>query len=118
MSYESIDKLENATDYEFYKLKLSIAPLTKYQLYIFKNFIQNQIGKKYDWLGIINKVFIIFRDSGNKWFCSEIVTKLLQMLYVKEVLDYEPSDITPAKLFHLLEHKLEKLSFETICQHM
>ena len=111
-----IEELENVLDYDFYRIRLSVAPLTKQQLAVFKRFIREQIGKEYDWLGIIGRVFTILRDNSNKWFCSEIVAKLLQLLYVEELLCYEPSEITPGKLYQLLSHKLEKITITTIGQ--
>lgn len=65
--------------------------------------IQDPAG--YDWTGIILSQFIpLDIDDPNKWFCSEIVTKVLQLLEIQQVLGLDPSDASPgtlAKLFKM-----------------
>lgn len=60
---------------------------------------------EYDWTGIFFSQFIpLDIDDPNKWFCSEIVTKVLQMLGYRQVIDLDPSDASPgtlAKLFKI-----------------
>jgi hypothetical protein len=62
-------------------------------------------GKPYDWRGIIlTQIFPLRFQSKDKWFCSELVTKVLQLLLVKETLDLEPHLVSPgdlAKLFNI-----------------
>jgi hypothetical protein len=59
-------------------------------------------GKKYDWAGIFLSQFFPFRiQNKNKWFCSEIVSYLLQKA---EVIDDNrlPSSYNPGNLFDKL----------------
>jgi hypothetical protein len=68
-----------------------------------ERFIKNQIGLKYDWRGIFLSQFVnIGLDSDNKWFCSEFVTKILQLFLIEETLDEKPNKISPEKLSELL----------------
>ena len=76
--------------------------VTEKQYSDFLDFIDSQKGKKYDWLGIILSQTIPFNwHSKNKWFCSEITTKLLQLLLVRETFDLDPNDVSPADLARL-----------------
>lgn len=71
-------------------------------------FFQNQLGLEYDWTGIFLSQFISLGiNSENKWFCSELVTKILQLLLVEEVLDCEPNKVSPGKLYKMLENYIK-----------
>ena len=67
--------------------------------------IINQDIKGYDYYGIIFAQFLPFRyESRDKWYCPELVTKILQMYNVKEVIDLYPQITSPgllAKTFKL-----------------
>jgi hypothetical protein len=68
-----------------------------------ERFIKNQIGLKYDWRGIFFSQFVNMGiDSDTKWFCSEFVTKILQLFLIEETLDEKPNKISPEKLSELL----------------
>jgi hypothetical protein len=68
-----------------------------------ERFIKNQIGCKYDWRGIFLSQFVNMGiDSDNKWFCSEFVTKILQLILIEETLDEKPNKVSPGKLSELL----------------
>lgn len=67
------------------------------------NFIMDWIHKQdikgYDWLAIYFVQILPFRfESKDKWYCSELVVKILQMYGVKEVVDLYPSLTSPGKL--------------------
>jgi len=63
-----------------------------------QNFIDNQIGKKYDYFGIFfSQVIDIKMDDKNKWFCSEIVSHILKMYGIK--LEEECNQYSPGKLY-------------------
>jgi len=66
------------------------------------SFAYSQIGTKYDYLGII-RIFTGITKKNNKWFCSEIVTVLLQKQQVEEVLFLNPSHTTPGDLYDLFK---------------
>lgn len=96
--------------------RYNLRPLTERYDYIFIDcniteeqyckiirFIDRQIGKQYDWLGIYLSQFIpIGSNSKNKWFCSEIVTKLLQLCLVEETFELQPHLVSPALIFKIL----------------
>jgi hypothetical protein len=68
-----------------------------------ERFIKNQIGLKYDWRGIFLSQFVKMGiDSDTKWFCSEFVTKILQLFLIEETLDEKPNKVSPEKLSELL----------------
>lgn len=53
---------------------------------------EDQLGKPYDWIGIIfSQIFPINKQDPNKWFCSEICAYLLGF--------DNPHKIDPNKLF-------------------
>ena len=66
-----------------------------------RSFCKNLEGLKYDYLGILGFVFGN-PDSGDRWFCSEVVSAGLKIV---GELPYEvtPSTISPNKLYNLLE---------------
>jgi hypothetical protein len=63
-------------------------------------FCEEQIGKRYDVLGVLGFVIQIFRTNRYCWFCSEIVTGALQKK--KLLLDVTPCRINPSELGCLL----------------
>ena len=83
-------------------LALDTVTLTDEQYSKFMLYLHNQEGKSYDFLGIfLSQVFPLKIDSDSKWFCSEIVTKLLQMLYIEDTLELNPVTMSPSDLFKL-----------------
>lgn len=71
------------------------------------NFIDAQIGTKYDWMGIYLSQFLgIGSHRSDKWFCSELVTKLLQLCLVEQVLDMQPHMVSPGDLFRRMEEMI------------
>lgn len=63
------------------------------------DFIYAQKGRKYDYLGIIfSQVLPLTLHSKDKLFCSEFVTKVLQLFLISKVLDLQPNTVSPAKL--------------------
>ena len=60
-------------------------------------FCKQQIGKKYDYLGILNFIVPFMHNNKNKWFCSELVCKALQVSDVIP-LGIESYKMSPAKL--------------------
>lgn len=73
--------------------------LTKEQYTIFMEYLYKQEFKKYDNTGIVFSQIIPLKiNRKNKWFCSELVVKLLQMLYVKQTLELVPALTSPGDL--------------------
>ena len=80
-------------------VKIEDVKLTREQYDIFKKYLMKQVGKKYDYLGIMfSQVLPLTIDSKNKWFCSEAVVKLAQMLYIEDTFDLIPESTSPGKL--------------------
>lgn len=72
---------------------------------IIMDYIKKQDDKKYDFLGIILSQIVPFSlHNRNKYFCSELCTKILQLFLIEEVLDLVPNNTSPgdlAKIFNL-----------------
>ena len=77
--------------------------MTKERYYIIMNWIREQEGKEYDSCGIICSQVLPFSiHRKDKWFCSELVCKILQLFGVNEVNDLLPQNESPedlAKIF-------------------
>jgi len=59
-------------------------------------FLKRQIGKPYDWLGILGFVFFNPNlESKNRWFCSELVFTAFQMAGVELLKNTHPSEVSP-----------------------
>lgn len=101
-------KLENLREnYDYYDLE--VPDLTEEQKKIFWQFIEDQKNTGYDWTGIfLSQIFFFDIESKNKWFCSEIATKILQLLYVYKVLDIKENRVSPARLYNILKEDLIK----------
>ncbi len=68
-----------------------------------KKFIENQMGSKYDWTGIyLSQVFKLGIDKKDRWFCSEIVSKMLQIYGVENFHYIKPEDMSPESVFKML----------------
>ena len=66
------------------------------------NYINNLNGGKYDWKGIIfSQTIPLGLHNKDKWFCSELVTKLLQLMLVEEVIDIDPNLVSPRDLYDI-----------------
>ena len=91
------------TRYIYYDLGL--IELTSEQDEIISRFMENQLDSEYDYSGIIfSQLFPFSKHSRTRWFCSEIVTKLLQLHLIEETLDLIPNEVSPgdlAKLFNV-----------------
>ena len=70
-------------------------------------FIFEREGNPYDMCGIFLSQFIkLGMDDKNKWFCSEIVSKILQLLLIDEYIDITPADLSPADMYRLSKYRL------------
>ncbi len=64
-----------------YKIDIFEVPTTEEQNEIIKDFLANQIGKKYDYSAFLGFVFYTTtqdRRESNRWMCSELVFSALQ----------------------------------------
>jgi uncharacterized protein YycO len=57
----------------------SVKCLTGVQCASISSFLRRQIGRKYDYLGIIRFLAGINRDNENRWFCSELVAEACEL---------------------------------------
>lgn len=60
------------------------------------NFAESQIGKPYDWWGILG--FILFNpniEKKNRWFCSELVFTAFKQAGVELLKNTHPSEVSP-----------------------
>ncbi len=96
-------------DYIFIDIPIS----TYHKLKIFE-FMENQVGSEYDWVGIYLSQFISLGiNATDKWFCSELSVRLLQLCLLDEVSEVQPENISPKELFNILYNLVEndKASF-------
>ena len=95
-------------EWDYYILKFNDnSILTENQCKILDNFIKNQLGCKYDWIGILfSQLFPIGSQEKKEWFCSELVAKILQLLYIEEMFPYNPNMISPGLLYNILKDRL------------
>jgi len=72
-------------------------------------FIYDRVGDKYDGLGIFLSQFIkIGVDSKDRWFCSELVSKILQLLLVDEYINIVPNELSPGDIYLLSKFRLKE----------
>jgi len=65
-------------------------------------FANAQVGTKYDWLGVFFSQFLhINKQDNSKWFCSELVTVLLQIMDNKQTKNLVPNEQSPGNLYRL-----------------
>lgn len=84
--------------------KLPTIKLRRQQYNDIMEWIYKQEGKSYDYTGIMySQVLPLRLDNRNEWFCSEIVTKILQLLLVKEVFNLLPHLQSPGDLARLFD---------------
>lgn len=76
--------------------------VTKEQYEILMRWLTKVNGSKYDTLGILLSQILKSRvDDPNKWFCSELTTKVLQILTIEDVIDLTPNMLSPGDLARL-----------------
>lgn len=102
-----LDPLKDSWDYvELKPLKVSREQLEKVVKYI-----NLQNGKKYDFLGIVfSQVFKWSIGSDKKWFCSELATKILNMLGCELYFTQAPQNYSPGDMFNKV--KEEAISYD------
>jgi len=64
-------------------------------------FLNSVLGNKYDYAGILGFILPV-QDRSDRWFCSEWVTKALQLAGVEKLWLFEPSKTSPNKLYKKL----------------
>lgn len=92
-----VKKLKPLKDrYDYFKDTVQV---TRRQLQQLHEWLETQEPAKYDYLGILLSQVLPFRiHRKDKWFCSEIVVKVLQLLLYKDTYNMTPATISPADL--------------------
>lgn len=84
-------------DWVIHELPKSV--VTKYQYDNIIDWLSSQHRKHYDYIALLTAIVLPLQyQSQNRWFCSEITTRTLQMLGYPEVQDLEPQTVAPATL--------------------
>lgn len=70
---------------------------TKEEAETIRAFLESQLGKKYDWLGVVRFVSRtqLKADAKEKWFCSELVTAALAAAGIRLFKNTEPCEVPP-----------------------
>lgn len=91
--------------------ELEVDDITESQKAKFWTWVNGEAGTGYDWKGIyLTQMFNMDWESKDKWFCSEIVVKMFQLLYVDQFIDEKPNRASPQSIYQLLDGKMVKLS--------
>ena len=91
---------------EWLYIPLGKHTVTEKQYLEIMEFINEVVGSRYDFMGIFFSQFIkVGIDNKHKWFCSEIVSKILQLFLVKEYVDKVPHDLAPGDLYRLSKYR-------------
>lgn len=95
-------------NYEYFELE--VPNITKEQERILIEFIKEQENKGYDWKGIfLSQILFLNWEHPEKWFCSEIVAKVLELLYVQEFMGIAPNKLSPGEIHKILLDKIKKI---------
>ena len=79
------------TEFAVYSVKVSEA-----QKELIEIFLKDQLGKKYDWLGILGFPLRNWRlERKTRWFCSELVFTAFQRAGVELLKNTHPSEVSP-----------------------
>ena len=100
-----IYQFNNSFDFEHFDyFEIDVPNLTQEQEKVLWPYLYDQLHTGYDWKGIfLSQVFKLGVNNPTEWFCSEIVTKILQLLLYEPVLDCLPNKVSPAKLYKLIK---------------
>lgn len=91
------ENFQTNEEWEYYEFPVMEILEKDYQTIL--SYIRKQDDKSYDYLGIVLSQFIPFSiHNRQKYFCSEIVTRVLQLFLIEEVLDLVPNNTSPKDL--------------------
>jgi len=87
----------NPENWDFIDIKIQVNDKN-----IIKMFFNKQIGKKYDYVGILlSQVIPLHEDIKNRWFCSEICAYTLQLIDILPK-DKKSNWYSPGRLYKRL----------------
>jgi len=87
------DKHEKGTPVDIYEVQVS-----KPQYDAIKEFLLNQVGKKYDWTAIIRFLTKAKGDNPDKWICSELVFAAFAHAGIALLARTKPHEVSPVLL--------------------
>lgn len=91
------ERFETNEEWDYYEFPVMEILEKDYETIL--SYIRKQDDKSYDYLGIVLSQFIPFSiHNRQKYFCSEIVTRVLQLFLIEEVLDLVPNNTSPKDL--------------------
>jgi len=68
------------------------------------DFLEQQKDHRYDWCGIFcSQFFGIRKENPDRWFCSELVTRVLQIFEVEDVIFREACTLSPGDLYNIFK---------------
>lgn len=75
-------------------------PITSSQEAIVRDWCETQVGKKYDYLGILGFIIPFIKDNPNKWFCSEVCDEACKdkLPIFSQFKHIDSAKVSPAKL--------------------
>jgi len=78
---------------EFAVFSVEVSKSQKTQV---ERFLHSQIGRKYDWLGILGFPLRNWKlESKNRWFCSELIFAAFKQAGVELLKNTHPSEVSP-----------------------
>lgn len=103
-----MSKLRPLNDlYDYHSMDVTVTDIQYSNLI---DWLNSQVDKKYDWYGLVmSQVLKIGLDHTDKWICSEVVTKILQLMLVKEVYDLVPIMTSPGDLARVFKVNKRKI---------
>jgi hypothetical protein len=99
---------KRGTRIDLYELR---HPLDRSELEAGMLFLSAQLGKKYDWWGIMGFAFRAKTQSDNKWFCCELVFQFLRMCGRVILQGVEAYQTTPGSMETSPEFKPDPIGY-------
>ena len=88
-------------NYDYIELPFT---LTESQYNILKRWLEKQKDTKYDKYGILlSQIVPLGVQRTDRWFCSELVCRICQLLYLEEAQTLEPQFTSPEDLFRIFK---------------
>ena len=73
------------------------------KLVAIEKWLNEKNGDKYDWIAIFLTHILKLRiDHKSKWTCSELVSKVLQLLQHQDFIDVRPASMAPKDVANIL----------------
>ena len=77
--------------------------INKENLLALEKWLNEKNGDKYDWVAIVLSHVLKLRiDHKSKWTCSELVSKILQLLQHQDFIDVRPDSMSPKDIANIL----------------